>query len=151
MVSKRFLTFFTLLCVLPSWHTSTWTCSINVVTGFIIQTVPTLKHTSLSIISTITFLKRKRTKKKTKTKKQKFKNEQHLYKQIKKKRRCIVFWIFRRYAISWLFFFPILSLTKIANYHWYKEENLRSSHLAFWKPSAHLLQFPKKGSQTSLL
>lgn len=31
------------------------------------------------------------------------------------------------------------------------KKNLRSLHLAFWNPFAHLLQFPKKGLQTSLL
>lgn len=31
------------------------------------------------------------------------------------------------------------------------KKNLRSLHLAFWNPFSHLLQFPKKGLQTSLL
>lgn len=48
---------------MPSWHTSTGTGAINVVTGDIIQTVSTLKHTTLSIIPTITFLKRQKKKK----------------------------------------------------------------------------------------
>lgn len=31
------------------------------------------------------------------------------------------------------------------------KQSLRLSHLAFWKPSTHLIQFPKKGSHTLLL
>lgn len=51
-----------------------------------------------------------------------------------------------------------LYLFSYQSYLWQKmqntidiKKNLRSLHLAFWNPFAHLLQFPKKGLQTSLL
>lgn len=92
IISKHWRTFITLIYVLPSWHTSTGTCSINVVTGDIIQTVSTLKQTAFSIIPIIAFLKGKT---KQNNKKKHTQRNKHVTRQRKTeidKHRFIVSW-----------------------------------------------------------
>lgn len=152
IISKHWRTFITLIYVLPSWHTSTGTGAINVVTGDIIQTVSTLKQTAFSIIPIIAFLKGK-TKQNNKKNTQRNKHVNRQRKTEIDKHRFIVSW----FVLQIFIYRKLYSFSYQSNL-WQKlqntiniKKNLRSSHLLFWNPFAHLLQFPKKELQTSLL